>query len=825
LLRFGREDTQRALYPMVYVLTIRGSDLDAAIRAHCSGELSKQIEGADRVAIERMLSKRLQLRSASSLEFATVIDLLNDLPDESALIVVDAASYRPSRPVERSAAGSEQTTAFGEIIHTVVEEDEWSTAIVELAGQLQATVERKHLYVLLLAGEYFPVFEKNQKKLQGVKGAVGGGRPVADVEGEILKQSARWQEMISQRLEDAAFNEIDGLKTSELNRALVKAQCLFADGRGHDGFDLLRPFLDELRRDTSPTLKVNVARMALHAGDHAESLALLDAALEANPTDEPTLRAIHQHARTMRAEPQKARALELLRQRFPRYTYTLGIEIEMCLNRRQYARIVELVDDCDEQADLPEYFRYALVLAKGLGGSVPWPYHSVIDEVAAVASEFTRKAVLHCAGHALANGEIDVALQLLPGHAWDTVEAREVAKVIVRSVEKWALSVPSPQDSVDVREKHDRAVHTIQSALDFVFHYLAEHPEDVYLRVDLTTALACESMGSLGVVILVELLRTAEPTSFREVTEPDSESHDAISGEQYLIFFKKYFEGMDKRNLFLAPEPIRPELQGEPLESVRQKAIAFVKHLASTIDADSTDKNHLLMHLRIALDLTQHFGKVSEIFEIVRMAASARANAGMFQDARDLAETVLLMFGEHRSAAQKQAAWTIFADVYERCGNIAEAILGWLCAAQHRDVELTLLRRGQDMLLHVRLLRDAGMRSEALMHLQRVREFMERSNLDSVMGNRLAHLEATILLGRGSNPDETETEEGENEDLEKLTDLALRPLVWALNSGDDPFPPATLVAQVIAQHGRRGRLAPNAPGPPDRLTVDFCSNL
>ncbi|MCC6557983.1 MAG: hypothetical protein IT372_33980, partial [Polyangiaceae bacterium] len=296
LLGLAREDTRQRLYPRVYLLTVQGSGLEAAIRAHCAEELSEYIEGADAAAIERVLENRLHLRSATTLDFNTVIDVMSGVPDESAIIVVNAASYRPSRPVKQDVATSGHKTPFGETIRTVIEEDEWAPALVEFANFLQTTVEQKRLYVTLLSGEYSPVLEENKRNLQSIKGGVLYSRPAMDVEGHVLQQSMRWRKMITEGMEDAAFGEIDALELSELNRALVKAQCLSAVGRSIEGFDLLRPSLEDLHRNGSPGAQVNVARMALHAGEHAESLALLDAAIAADPTDEPTLRAIHQHA-------------------------------------------------------------------------------------------------------------------------------------------------------------------------------------------------------------------------------------------------------------------------------------------------------------------------------------------------------------------------------------------------------------------------------------------------------------------------------------------------------------------------------------------------
>ncbi|MCC6558687.1 MAG: CHAT domain-containing protein [Polyangiaceae bacterium] len=512
----------------------------------------------------------------------------------------------------------------------------------------------------------------------------------------------------------------------------------------------------------------------------------------------------------MRAEPQRERALELLRQRFPRHTYTLGIEVEACLHRRQYGRIIELLGDFDGQPDTPVYFRYALALARGLGGSVPWPYHGVIDEVAAVAPESAGKAIIHCAMHALNAGEIDTSIRLLlADRAWDEIEAREVARVIVNAVRVWAISTPSGQDPAEVRQKHERAFETIFRALSSVLLYLAEHPDDVDLRTDLTTALALESMGSLGLGILVHLLKNAEPTKFREIAEREPEPGEAATREQYMEFFSKYFESWDGRPLVGAPEPIRFELQDERLESMRQMAVTWAQLLASTVGTDPTDKPLLFMHLRIALDLTQHLGMDDSVFEILRVIAAARANAGVFQDARDLAENALLMFGERRSDEQKRAAWLVFADAYARCGNLSEAILGWLCAAQHQDVELTPSRMGQDVLLHVRLLRDVRLLPDALAQLQRAREILQRSSLDPAMRHRLEHLEATILAARRSSRDEADVEGGKEEDLDRLADLALRPLASALDNGDDPYPPATFVAQVIALHEKNGRPVPD----------------
>lgn len=813
LLAFGRSDSPKRLYPLVYVLVIKGSAAESTIHDHCAGELSALLANADQDTIKKILQARLRVRSAVALEFDTIIGILTEMPEDSALIVVNAAMYRPSRAVEGTGALSGHITTFGERIRTVIEEDEWSTALAELPSHLEDTAERKRIYISLLAGDHYPILEKNLQKLHSIKGALFGGRHATDDddEGHVIQNAEQWIEMVSGDMEDAAFAEIEALKMSNLNQALVKAQCLFVAQRSLDGFELLRPFLTELRSEGSQRVQVNVARIAFFAGEHAESLGLLDAAIAAAPADEPTLRAIHQHARTMGAKAQEERALELLRQRFPRHTYTLSIEVERCVRRREYARIIEILGTYDEQAEAPEYFRYALALANGLGGPFTWPYHGVIGEVAIVAPDSAEKAVLHCAEHALNHGEIDVAIRLLlVDQAWDKTEAKEVTKIIMRAARKWAITMPSPHDSEDVQQQHQIAFSSLVSALPFAINYLARSPEDAQSRIDLIKTLAPSSMDTLGLGILVHLLKIADSATIREATEQEAASHEPVSYEQYSEFFEKYFKDWDGSALVGAPAPLPRHLVSEPLQALKHKAINLAHYAAARADTDATDKSLLFMHFRIALDLTNHLGNDSELFELLRMIASARANAGMFQDARDFAEHALLMLGEHRSAAQQRAAWLVYADAYARCGNICEAILGWLCAAQHQDIELTPSRKGQDMLLYVRLLRDAGLRAEALAQLRIATEILERSPLKTEIRSRIEHLEATIRLPRGSRLGELDAEREPEVDLDRLAELSLVPLASALETKDDLFPPATFVAQVLALHDQRGRTVPDA---------------
>lgn len=820
LLGVGCEGADAPLYRRIYVVIDNNAEIQNLIRSRCAGAVAQINPEATQDVIERALQQRLHFLTPSCSEFDAIGEVLQDIIDPSAIVVANAARYLPSHPAEPCAPLSEHKTIFGENIRNVIEESEWSTTLAGLAEFLQPIAEKKNFFIVLLAGKYMPVLDENEAKLNAIKGAVWGSRRETDPEEHVITNVTRWQEMVALGNDTSAFEEVDATSLSALNRALIKAQCLFAAERSAEGFALIRPFLDEIRSDGSAATMATIARLALDVGEAAESISLLDAALAMDPNDEPTLRAIHQIARTMRANVQTEKAFKLLQNRFPNGSYTLTIAVERCLHRREYSRIIGLLNNHVSLPEVSEFFRYAHALAKGFAGPVPWPYESVIEHVAETAPASVDKAILHCAMHAVDNREFEVGLRLvLTNRIWDDVEAGAVVALIVKAIEKWAQWMPSQSDSKNEedqaqKQKHERAFQVIMAALPFAFRYLAAHPEEQELRADLTNALDSKTMGSFGLGILIHFLSKAEvgnspSTTPRESGIEKQNDSTSLTDDYYFEFVEKYIAAHGKRFLVLTPEPIPLQFLSEPLHALKDRAVYFCQQFAQIAGAEANDKLFLFVNLQIAIDLCQHLGQHTKIFDLLRTVIQARANAGMYQDARDWAEHALILLGSNRTDAQKRAAWLVFASAYSWCGNIHKAILGWLCAAEHRDIEIDPLQLGQDILLHSKLLRDAGLADEALVQLRRARQVFRDAGLESEMDNRVRHLEATISMMHGSRMNGQDIDAGIGVALQQRADAAIRSLRSALDADDDVYPPAALAAQVIAFYEEYGESVPN----------------
>lgn len=813
LLCVGHEGANAPFYRRIYVVIDDDVEMQNLIRSRCASTLAQLSPDATQAVIEHVLQQRLHFRSPSCSEFDSIGDILRDMPEQSAIVVANAACYRPSHPVEPNTTISEHRTLFGETIRNVIEESEWSTALAGFAKFLQPIAEEKSFFILLLAGEYEPVLDENNAKLNTIKGAVWGSRRETDPEQQVIKHVTRWKEMVALGNKTSAFEEVDATSLSALNKALIKAQCLFAAERSAEGFELIRPFLDEVRRDGSAATKANIARLLLDVGETIESISFLDAALGANPGDELTLRVIHQIARTIGAKVQSEKAFESLQTRFPNGAYTLVIAVERGLRRREYSRIIELLSNHVSLPGVPEFFRYAHALAEGFAGPVPWRYEKVIEHVAEAAPASVGKAILHCAMHAVDNREIEVGLRLvLTDRCWDDIEAGAVVDLIVNAVEKWAQWMPSQLDSNNEeerkqKEKHERAFQVIMGALPFVFRYLAAHPEAQEVRADFTSALDSKTMGSFGFGILLHFLEKAELGNSCSAPIPESAMDTrtgttTLTDEEFDEFVRSYMIARDTRFFVLTPEPVPPQFLDRPLHALKEHAVNSCQELAEIAGAETNDKLLLVIYLQIAIDLCRHLGLETQIFDLLRMVVQARANAGIYQDARDWAEHALVMLGPNRTTAQKRAAWLVFSSAYSWCGNIHKAILGWLCAAEHRDVEITPLQRGQDILLHAKLLRDAGLADEALVQLRRAHQVFHDAGLDSTMDNRIRYFETTIRTG-----EDVDAELGVG--LQQRANVAIRSLALAIDADDDVYPPAALAAQVIAFHKEYGELVPS----------------
>ncbi|WP_437967934.1 hypothetical protein WMF04_00935 [Sorangium sp. So ce260] len=809
LLSCFHADTQKPLYLRVHVFLGDNSGVADKIMEYAIMMLASVGGNADESIIRKHLSRRMCFIRMTCFEHNELLSILNTVPSGDACVVAHAARYMPSHPVSESRTASSHKTPFLESFQILEEEDNWTAMLSELANAAHEIASIRSTYIILLAGRYYPNAERNQVVLGKIKGNIFGERPVADVESQVARHKSRWHQLMILGQQDAVFAEISAIATSGLNHSLLKAQSLLHVGRGAEGFEFVKPYLAELLREGSPGTLVIVAQMALHAGGHADSLSFLNAAIAGDPLDEPVLRMIHQHARRMRAEPQAANTRQLLRRRFPRSTYVLCLDIDEHLSRHEYAQILEVLCAHGDREHLPDELRYAIIIATGLGAQTPWTYNDLISEVGIRVPSHRERAVFHCVRHALERDQIEEALELLGRGTWSDFGVRASAEMTIHAIKRWAMSVPpgGPQRETEQR-KHRRALQAIISAIPATLLYLATHPEDGELRLELTNALSTERLGSLGYGALLLLLEGTEQAGFRETAEGDCA--DAADLEEFLDFFKRYFDLWDGRPLVCVPEPLPLELHGCNIGSIYVAAVQFVGDFVERIDRYTESKETLFMSIKVAIDLAGHLRFESEPFKIIGLAASAMANMNLFQDARDLAESALMMMGSNRSAKQHRAAWIAFSDVYARCRNRPEAILGWLCAMQIKDVELTPLEAGQELLLYARLLRDVYAYDKAVAQIEKARAIFTRSHAATLMHHRVLHLESMVRMFRSTNEIESRTETSRVDALPELAEIVASSLVAALESEDDPHPSAVSAAQVIAMYREHYLAVPDA---------------
>ncbi|MER9436379.1 CHAT domain-containing protein [Mesorhizobium sp. M0618] len=665
------------------------------------------------------LRSRFDVVVANDRRHRSVLDLIDAQPERTAVIVMEAASYRDDQVVPYIAPGAESPLRA---------EDFWAPQLHALASAATSLAGENRLYVALDADELSPRRQALADLLLTIEGCgVMGSSSDDDPQTILATHVDRWDAWIREGRLGQALQDVDRLPASlERQKDYLRIQLLYRAGHLERALQAIRERL-EVGSDLDPSARVKLARVAEDA--NASRLAgqllvpIIDA-LESREDLESAL-ATTSDAGLDDLEERTAARLEAL---FPGSASLQRRRLKQLVRKRDYVGAAKVAREelTDEKG--AEFFD---TLALRLSGHPVPDYHALIAEagrdaamaeayrMASVSDALVRKLVVHAF-------ELVRPLPSTPG------QARHGERLLLETLE--ALLLVSSKDGgwpVD-RDRFQAAV------LDLI-ERLASNPDNRALRVGLVRLLQPGVAGTTGLALMAVLVLqlASRPIELRKGGAPGRAGMEWLMGRK--PFLTAAFNWMKTEEPLVIGRSVLPvELLTEPADEV---VSAVASYLTYAPPGASDDTSAMLTWLAFGASVAPHSSDPDYDLRLIRLVAGKLASAGDVQQARDLAEQALM--NGAATARRRRLGWFAMADVYARTGDSIEALLAIACtlAADTGGDEEEIY---QEITGVARLFRNCGLHDQARTAIDKARDLLHRMDLHEHYAHQLDTLELQL---------------------------------------------------------------------------------
>ncbi|GAB4062410.1 CHAT domain-containing protein [Uliginosibacterium sediminicola] len=633
------------------------------------------------------LKKYVRVIHCVTLEAADLAELVVRESDGRLVAIADGSKYRDTSVSLAAPVGlSGVRTA----------EDQWVPHVAGLCERCVAAVRRTESYSFIHVDETPP----QNPELEAILEAVEDCYPVSlrvhnDPEEFVVRRSTVWVSWALGGKIDDAVSEIQSLELTESSRLHLLLQLMYRAGQHDETLALLQQLRPHLEGFTKSNV-VQVARIAYKCGDDIAARQLLPRDL-VGLNEEMWLEEGLEIATELEDD-------ELIK----RYDAQLAALFPNSERLREN-RDRRLLLNCREvSVHRRHVFTTAGFSARHLeildAVTTPVPrYAELIEKATKWDKEWLDLAVICCAMHAQT---VDKNLDAIYAGSLITssqLYGRQATQIVLSAMRALMLEGGVPQEE---REYY-------RSPLMAVVRFLAQHPEDKDVRASFSRLLSVEACGELGLpMIAVTMLDLASegvplakgPKELRGDSESGDEKADAVATQEALMRCMEWTaeRGYGEFGVTVVPR----ELVG----TYADKVIRLVSRMmlyAGGIEREDMDL-HTMSHLVLVASAVRPYATTErdEDLRLLRLLAGHYTHAGRFQHARNMAEQILAIGQD--TEVRRRLAWFAYADVYQRCRNPIDALVGLACAfATDTPVEKADL--WQEVYAVIRVLRDLGM--------------------------------------------------------------------------------------------------------------------
>lgn len=769
----GATDGQAPVFSQIWLIwpdKDEGGPLLACVRTRVA-EVWERTRGTPPTPqqLDRVL-ERVRIVIPETRDQEGVSRLVRAAEAKAVLVVGRASAYRSSQVDGDMPAPPLRGDAWAPHLHAMMEElreHAEATGCYVVLDVDEAPPERRALFDLLLSVENTAVTEFLEMPAQRL--------PIDTIQ--------RWRSLAAGGDLDTALAELNADATlSERHKSLLRLQ-VYGDAGNSAGVRAGLEAYRELLSDLEPEQAVSVAVLA-EASDADEIAAeLLSGALEGlhRPA---ALELALQVADRLGNEELVHRARTALEAADPSSAVLRRHRAARLAAQRRYREAAQILEH-EQEADVVELAAFWTLLSDHFEGDGPVDAGALLE---AVSERFPARGdeARRLAGTRLADegrGEEALALLLLepPPHLLDRAGAFAVLGVVERSALR---GVPISDDAMAY-------------ALERVIEFLSAQPADASLRFRLLRILGPEVLGLRGISLLAIVLgaTAGRPVRMRtpriRVPLDLSLAEGAISG-----FLHRGYQWLEARSpTTIGSQPIPADLLGIPAD----QAFAAVRGAAERLGEEfgsTEDKRPLTAAVAMVAATAPLTSTPDEDLIVIRNVAVRLAQNGHHQYARDWAEQVLALAGDDPFRAR--LAWTAFAEVYARTGNIQEGMLGVCCAfAAHG--ETTWEDVWHESQLAYRLLRETGLLQFARPFLEAGRLALQHLGLEEQFGFRLETGALQVEVWEYLFEDVRDEER-----LRAITRRANDNLRRVLEARDESAPATSILASALrlcAEHG------------------------
>ncbi|OQS24854.1 CHAT domain-containing protein [Chromobacterium violaceum] len=348
-------------------------------------------------------------------------------------------------------------------------------------------------------------------------------------------------------------------------------------------------------------------------------------------------------------------------------------------------------------------------------------------------------------------------------------------------------------------EEHDYYLAPLLAAIRF----LALHPEDSAIRSELSMLLSVESCGTLGIPIVALMMLNIAGEGVKLVSlEKGTYGHgpnDAVNGTEPLEDeIKEVIErGMKwlsaKGTVEFGVTVLPVELVGPNPDHVVSYLSRLILHCGAR-QGEDVDIIFMEQLVILACAVCPHATKErNEDLRVMRLFAGQCAVVGQFQKARNLAEQVLQMGQGNK--IRRRLAWVTYADIYHRCRNQVEALVGLSCALA-TDAPVEKADLWEEIYAAIRILRDLGLFELARKFLPPLKELLSDFGFDAATDPRIVATELGLRM--------MEIKGTELDEIAALVDQLARGCERAINRRNELLPLAVLLGQAVRKADTTG---------------------
>lgn len=669
----------------------------------------------------------ITVQAAADGRHASLLALVAEQPERTAVIVIEAAGYRDDAIAPFVPTGAQTP---------LIPEDVWAPQVHALAVEAVPIARERKLYVVLDVNESSPIRPELGDLLLSIDAfGVMGSTADESAEAILTRRIDAWDQWIALGQAGRALADVDALPpVTDSQKPFLKVQLLHKAGLRLEALALIRS--EFLSRDNfDPSTRVRLGRIAEDAGAARLAGELIGPCIDSLESREDLEAALSvlEH----RDEALAARVAARLEARFPKSEGARRHRRQQLLRARDHAGLAELLREED-----PPRSAFHARLAEAFAGTGTPDYVELIQsgETAEISNGYRLASVQD----ALARGLVMHAFSLIGDIPKSAGQADRWEWLALQVLERGFLQGGpngEPAAGIDAAEE----------LLSKLIGRLAANPMSAGLRGGIVDVLKPEVAGTTGLALIAKLVLdlASKPVAVEKGVRAGS------AGMDWMITHKPFLHRA--LNWLQAEQPIIIGKLALPAELMTESADEAISALSSYIErapiSDDSDIHAVQLYLTLAAAIAPHAADPDVDLRLYRLAAGKLASSNFAQTGRDLVEAAVQ--AGTATPRRRRLAWFAVADTYHRTRDYLTGLVALACAfaADDRADEEELW---QEVYGLARLLRDIGLLDAALTMVGKGRELLERMKLTEAYAHRLDLLSLQVQLARRDRDDPAE---------------------------------------------------------------------